>query len=87
MTARERMNLINTIAERAYAISQSHNLGYTKLEWLMDIDYADKDCPLKLDELASAPLLDFTHDAFGIRWHLNRQTKKLEGCFLPRYAA
>ena len=52
----------------------------------MDLDYADQDCPLDLSALLEAPDSDFAHDVFGIRRHLNRQTKKLEGHFLPRYA-
>lgn len=44
-------------------------------------------CKLKLQELLDAPLGDFLHDVCGIHKHLNRETGKLEDCFLPRYAA
>jgi len=43
-------------------------------------------CPLKLKELLVADLFDFSHDYFGIRRHINRETGQLEGCFVPRYA-
>lgn len=43
-------------------------------------------CELKLAEFLEAEPFDFSHDYYGIRRHLNRNTGKLEGCFLPRYA-
>ena len=58
----------------------------TKLDLMMDIDTANEDCPLKLEELLKADDMNFYHDIIGIGNNLNRQTKKLENCFLPRYA-
>jgi hypothetical protein len=44
-------------------------------------------CPLKLADLANAPLGDLTHDVFGISRNIDRTTGKLKNCFVPRYAA
>lgn len=43
-------------------------------------------CPLRLLGLLEADAFNFTHDVCGIRRHLNRNTGKLENCFVPRYA-
>lgn len=42
-------------------------------------------CPLRLQELLDAEANDFAHDILGIRRHLDRETGKLQDCFLPRY--
>lgn len=44
-------------------------------------------CPLRLMDLLKADDFNFGHDVLGIRKHLNRDTGKLEDCFLPRFAA
>ena len=44
------------------------------------------DTPLDLQKMLDAPRADFGHDFWGINRHLNRQTDKLEGLFLPRCA-
>lgn len=43
-------------------------------------------CPLDFAGLLTAHLGDFSHDIYGVREHINRQTGKLEDCFVPRYA-
>lgn len=44
-------------------------------------------CKLDLQRLLDAPrLLDFAHDVFGIHHHIDRDTGRLTGMFLPRYA-
>lgn len=43
--------------------------------------------PLKLQELLEADDFNFVHDVTGIIRHINRQTGKLENCFLPRFSA
>lgn len=42
--------------------------------------------PLRLEALANASDEDFGHDVFGIRRHLDRAGRKMNDCFLPRYA-
>lgn len=41
--------------------------------------------PLRLADLLVADRFNFVHDVGGIRRHLNRETGKLDGRFLPRY--
>jgi hypothetical protein len=44
-------------------------------------------CPLDFAGLLAAPMQDFSHDVYGIRKAINRQTGKLtEDVFTPRYA-
>lgn len=52
----------------------------------MDITAAHKVCPLKLEQLLAADDANFSHDVFGIRRHLNRETLQIEDYFLPRFA-
>ena len=39
---------------------------------------------LDIDKLLGFNDLNFSHDVFGIYRNLNRSTKQLENCFLPR---
>lgn len=92
-TSRE-YELANQIAERALDLARiaenlnAHDAAEFKRSMLMDIIATHiNGCQLHLDDLLRAPRLDFSHDVFGIRAHINRQTGKLEDCFVPRYAA
>ena len=81
--SREEHELIMAIVKRAATVVPDIN----RLELNMDITAAHANgCPLKLKELLEAPDFDFSHDVFGIQRHINRNTGKLEDCFLPRYA-
>lgn len=53
-----------------------------------DMDITATHCngnPLRLDDLLNADAFQFAHDIGGIRRHLNRETGKLEDCFVPRF--
>ena len=79
--------LMNKIADRAVAMARRAGFGYLKRNALMDINACHcNGCPLELAELLTAGDYDFAHDVFGIRRHLDRETGKLGGCFLPRHA-
>lgn len=43
-------------------------------------------CPLRLDDMVQADDFNLMHDISGINVHLNHDTGKLEGWFLPRFA-
>lgn len=78
------VDLIIEIVDRAWESMKSH---YTdKLDMMLDMEFANRDCPLKLQELLDAEEFNFWHDILGIYKNLNRKTKKLENCFMPRYA-
>lgn len=44
-------------------------------------------CPVDWAMLLAADDLTFIHDVAGIQRHVNRETGKLEHCFVPRCAA
>lgn len=80
---KEDLHLIIKIAERAenMGLFESNRLNFT-----MDLEYANEKFKLKLEELLNANESDFFHDIHGIQRHINRQTKQFENCFVPRFA-
>ncbi len=44
-------------------------------------------CALDLDKLLNLPKFDFYHDVYGIMQNIDRNTGKLQNCFLPRCSA
>ena len=80
----EESRLVMKIVNRGWETMKRHYK--TKLDMIMDIDAANKDCPLKLQELLDTDDFNFYHDLMGIGQHMNRNTGKLEDCFLPRFA-
>lgn len=83
--ARARLVKITQVCERA----EKEGLAYaSRISMHMDLDCADRDCPLDFDKLLDFPLPDFQHDIIGIARHLDR-TKypgTLIDGFLPRCA-
>lgn len=60
------------------------------LELMMDLAAADGkngNLPIDWSYLLAAKNDDFLHDICGIKRFIDRETGKLGGCFLPRYAA
>lgn len=85
--AREEARTIAAIARRAIQVAAQHGVQYEFMDADMDITACHLNgTPLKLKELLAADAVNFAHDVFGIRRHLNRETGKLEDCFCPRYA-
>lgn len=79
---------IHKIAARAVNMAISAGFDYPMMDADMDITACHVNgCPLKLEELLRADEFNFAHDVFGIRRHLNRETGKLENCFVPRFHA
>lgn len=79
--------IVREIAVRAFVIAHEAGSEYTIPDCEMDITAAHLNgCPLRLAELLEADRFNFTHDVFGIRGHLNRETGELKDCFVPRYA-
>jgi hypothetical protein len=84
----QEFDLIDAIANRAVKLAAAHGVAYPKYEALMDVTSAHRNAyHLRLGELLEADDFNFAHDVFGIRRHLNRETGRLEDCFVPRYAA
>lgn len=84
MVKKVEMNIVFRIVNRGYPIMKGHYK--TRLDMIMDIEAAHEDCPLNLIKLLEADDSNFYHDIIGIYNNLNRQTKKLENCFVPRFA-
>jgi hypothetical protein len=87
--SREDNETITLIAQRAIGIlKQIEPKPRVKVaELMMDITAAHVNgCPLDLPAILAADKFTFTHDVFGIHSHINRDTGKLEDCFVPRLA-
>ena len=86
-SASRKIRAIVARAAEARAGSGQTMSGLEKLHLEMDLTACHANgCPLRLDALLGAPDLDFTHDVWGIRRHINRRTGQLENHFLPRFA-
>lgn len=74
---------IENIASRAISINPT--LDHTEL--MMDLCAVHcNDMPLALVSMGQGNNSNLMHDIYGISAHLNRETCKLEDCFVPRYA-
>ena len=87
MTSKNEIRIISKIAARAVTLATLHDVEYKHIDAMMDVEAAHEEHPLRLEALLSADDGNFAHDVFGIRRHLNRDTRKMEDCFLPRFAA
>ncbi len=84
--SREDGDLAYKIAARAARMAYEAGGRYDLIDAQMDIIATHVNGnPLKLQELLEADDMNFSHDAFGIRRHINRDTGKLTQHFLPRY--
>ncbi len=75
---------MSKIANRA--IKHGLNLHVDKLSLVMDIEGTNDTIPLRLNDFLEADLGDFTHDIIGIQRNINRSTKEMDNCFVPRCA-
>ena len=71
------------IAARAEKLSI---VQHSRMTLLMDLEYTNEETPLDFNRLLNADDFNFAHDIIGIQSHFNRVTKKMENCFLPRFA-
>lgn len=83
MTKDEKLKIVE-IAKRA---EEKGLLMFDRLSLIMDVETAHEQFKLKLDELLEADDYNFSHDIIGIQQNINRNTKVIENCFLPRYAS
>lgn len=75
-------DLISKCADRAVAL-----YGCRKIDIVMDLCYCiEGGCDLDLESLLKADDFNFNHDIVGIHNNINHKTKKLDNCFLPRFA-
>jgi len=70
-------------------VIRAEKMGITKdrISTAMDLlAVNNQGCSLDFQRLLAFPDFDFTHDVCGIARHVNRDTGKLQNCFLPRCA-
>lgn len=86
-TTSEELNFILRIGDRGEDTYKRFGERNPKMTLVMDITACHcNGCPLRLQDLLEADDFNFLHDVVGIRKHINRQTGRLEGAFLPRFA-
>ena len=75
-----------TIVEIAKRAEEMDLLMFDRMSLIMDIENVHAEIGLKLNDLLNADDLNFSHDIVGIQQNIDRQSKKLQNLFLPRYA-
>ena len=80
------MQFISRIASRAFDLAQQFDAPRDMSGMMLDLIYGHACCPIDLQALLDADDSNFAHDVFGIERHINRQTRQIEGCFVPRFA-
>ena len=77
------LEIIHKIVERAMKMDLFS--GTDRLGMEMDISACHANGnPLDLQKLLNADDFNFLHDVGGICYHMDRQTGKLNDCFVPR---
>lgn len=77
---KDTMELISKCVDRA----ELTGIYSDRMSYFMDLDYADKDVGIDFEVLLGFDEENFKHDILGISHNMNRQSKKLDNCFLPR---
>ena len=80
---KERFEKIITIIKKAEAMGIGQGDRITRI---LDIENADKQFNLDLDDWLNADDENFAHDFIGIQNHMNRETMRCEDFFVPRFA-
>lgn len=80
---KDRMELKLRIIERAEKAGLSLN---TRTTAIIDLDNADQQFNLRLNDWLAADDVDFAHDWVGIQANMNRDSGLIESLFVPRFA-
>lgn len=83
MLKKQDYKLISSIAKRAWNDMKDYYVSM--VDFVLDLECVKEKYNLDLKRLLEADDLDFYHDIYGIHNNLNRQTKQLDNCFIPRY--
>lgn len=85
--AKEDHRLLGKIAKRAVEMARESGIEYRFSDAVMDVTACHANgTPLRLTALLEADDFNFSHDVFGIRRYLDRETGALTDCFVPRFA-
>ena len=77
------LELIVKIVERA---EKEELMMFDRVSLLMDLKLAQKEFNLRLEDFLNADEFNFAHDIVGIQKNINREEKKFENHFLPRFS-
>ena len=80
---KEKLRLITDIVERA---DELYIMQSSKETLTIDLVIADEEFDLKLEQLLFADDFNFIHEVVGIQQNVDRENKKMNGEFIPRYA-
>ncbi len=80
---KDKFELYLKIAKRA---EEMKIVMFDRMSLMMDLECADNEFNLRLEEFLNADNFNFSHDICGIQNNLNRQTKEFENFFVPRFA-
>lgn len=61
-------------------------LDFSQFTLIMDLELADKEFNLRLEDFIQADDLNFSHDVCGIQKNINRETKEFNPFFIPRFS-
>lgn len=80
---KEDLDLQYKIVKRAQTLGIARGEQITQM---IDMDIASAQFNLRLGDMLYADDLNFAHDFIGIQKHMNRETCRVEDCFVPRFA-
>lgn len=83
MDKKEEFKIIAAIAKRA---EEMDLLMFDRLSLIMDLQHATEEFNLRFEEFLNADDYNFAHDIWGIQKNFNRETQKMDNCFIPRFA-
>ena len=83
MDKKQEFETIVRIVKRAERMGIARGGRITEI---MDIENANKQFNLRLEDMLSGGDFDFAHDFTGIQGTMNRETGRIEGLFVPRFA-
>jgi len=81
--SKEKFEAIVKIVDRA---EQMHITAFDRISLIMDMEVATGEFNLRLEDLLNADDFNFAHDVCGIQRNINRETKKIDNFFVPRFA-
>ena len=79
---KEEWDVVCKVMDKASALFPN----YKRITMGLDLLNAHDDVGIDFSRLLAFDNMDFIHDIMGIRNNMNRETGKLENCFLPRCA-
>ena len=83
MDKKQGFETIVRIVERAECMGIARGGRFTEI---MDIENANKQFNLRLEDMLAGSDFDFAHDFTGIQDTMNRETGRIECLFVPRFA-